>query len=218
MRLFACLSLWLLPVCLAADEPMRHVHDPTIATHGGEYYVFSTGKGIPIRRSKNLLHWETAGRVFEEDAPAWARQEIPGARDVWAPDISFCGGQYHLYYSVSTFGSQRSCIGLATNKTLDPADKEYQWIDQGKVIESFPGKDDFNAIDPALVLDARKRPWLVFGSFWGNPTCQRGRQHVPCWKRAASEEAPGHRERAEWRCENRLAADGRHPRTPNRGR
>jgi len=150
-----------------ADAPIRHVHDPTIATHGGEYYVFSTGKGIPMRRSKDLVHWETAGRVFDEDVPAWAKTEIPGAKDIWAPDISFYNGQYHLYYSVSTFGSQRSCIGLATNKTLDPADKEYQWVDHGKVLDSFPGKDDFNAIDPALVLDTQKQPWLAFGSFWG---------------------------------------------------
>ncbi len=39
-------------------------------------------------------------------------------------------------------------------------------MDQGKVIGSNVG-DDWNAIDPDVVLDERKQPWLAFGSFWG---------------------------------------------------
>jgi arabinan endo-1,5-alpha-L-arabinosidase len=80
--------------------------------------------------------------------------------------VSYFNGKYHLYYSVSTFGSNHSSIGLATNETLDPASEKYRWIDQGKVIGSNPS-DDWNAIDPDLVLDEKNQPWLAFGSFWG---------------------------------------------------
>jgi len=38
-----------------------------------------------------------------------------------APDISLYKGQYYLYYSVSVFGKNTSCIGVATNKTLHPS-------------------------------------------------------------------------------------------------
>ena len=93
-----------------------------------------------MRRSKDMLDWKRIGRVFEDDVPAWAREEIAGARDIWAPDISYYSDRFHLYYSVSTFGGQRSCIGLATNTTLDPSSPDYRWVDHGKVIESFPGQ------------------------------------------------------------------------------
>jgi arabinan endo-1,5-alpha-L-arabinosidase len=151
----------------APTDPVYFTHDPTIAEADGTYYVFSTGPGIPIRRSKDLVHWEHAGRVFKDDVPGWAAKTVPGAKDVWAPDIAFFNGTYWLYYSVSTFGSQRSVIGLATNLTLDPDRRDYQWTDQGLVLDSQPGQGDFNAIDPAFVLDEAQQPWLAFGSYWG---------------------------------------------------
>lgn len=64
-----------------------------------------------------------------------------GASNIWAPDISFYNGKYHLYYSVSTFGSNRSVIGLATNVTLNRESDDFEWVDQGLVIESPGGGD-----------------------------------------------------------------------------
>ena len=83
-----------------------------------------------------------------------------------APDISLHGGTYYLYYAISTFGSNRSCIGLATNTTLDPRSPAFKWVDAGKVLESSPGRDNWNAIDPALSVDAEGKWYLAFGSFW----------------------------------------------------
>ena len=80
-------------------------------------------------------------------------------------------GKYHLYYALSTFGSRNSAIGLATNATLDPADPNYRWNDEGMVLRSFQEKDDWNAIDPNLVVENENSVWLNWGSFWGGIRC-----------------------------------------------
>jgi len=90
--------------------------DPTgvaVTGAGGEtvYYVAATGRGVKLLRSTDLKQWRPVGRVFDARVPDWARREVPGASGVWAPDLSFHDGLYHLYYSVSTMGSQRSVIG-----------------------------------------------------------------------------------------------------------
>jgi arabinan endo-1,5-alpha-L-arabinosidase len=84
----------------------------------------------------------------------------------WAPDIAFHDGAYYLYYSVSSFGSNNSAIGVATNKTLDSANADYKWTDHGPVVQSVAGRDMWNAIDPNLAFDENGTPWLSFGSYW----------------------------------------------------
>jgi arabinan endo-1,5-alpha-L-arabinosidase len=146
------------------EGDIRQVHDPSIIKEGDTYYLFSTRAGIAIRCSSDLIHWRLCGDVFAH-LPEWAVNDVPGLRGLWAPDVSYFNGKYHLYYSASTFGSNHSSIGLATNETLDPASDKYRWVDQGKVIGSDV-KDDWNAIDPDVVLDEHDQPWLAFGSFW----------------------------------------------------
>ena len=144
---------------------IRQVHDPTIIKEGSDFYIFSTRAGISIRCSSDLVRWRLCGDVFAH-LPEWAVKDVPGLRGLWAPDVSYFNGKYHLYYSASTFGSNRSSIGLVTNQTLDPTSEKYRWVDQGKVISSY-ASDDWNAIDPNVVLDEHNQPWLSFGSFWG---------------------------------------------------
>jgi arabinan endo-1,5-alpha-L-arabinosidase len=167
-------------IAVAATNPLRaqtgdvrDVPDPAIIKHENRYYVFSTAPGIEIRRSSDLWEWERVGTVFDSALPSWAPTEVPGTEFPWAPDISYFNGRYHLYYSLSTFGGQRSVIAVATNPTLDSSSPEYQWTDHGKVIESNPGRDPFNAIDPAIIVDEQDRVWMSWGSFWGGIKMRR---------------------------------------------
>jgi len=147
------------------------VHDPCIIRQDGAYYVFCTTqrgdapRQISCRTSKDLLNWKKTGTVFDQ-TPAWIVDTISDVRGLWAPDISFHKGRYWLYYAASSFGSNVSAIGLATNATLDPASPDFRWKDEGLVFQSRK-QDNYNCIDPAHFVDRDGQRWLAFGSFWG---------------------------------------------------
>jgi arabinan endo-1,5-alpha-L-arabinosidase len=142
------------------------VHDPVMIKEKDTYYLFCTGFGISVFSSKDMKNWRKESPVFSQP-PSWAVEAIPTFKGhIWAPDISYYKGNYYLYYSVSAFGKNTSCIGVATNKTLDSSSSDFKWIDHGKVIQSFPGKTNWNAIDPNLATDEKAVPYLIFGSFW----------------------------------------------------
>lgn len=154
------------PVGTVTPTKQTPVHDPVAVKEKDTYYLFCTGFGISVYSSKDLQNWRKEKPVFDK-APEWAVAAVPGFRGhIWAPDIHFYNGQYYLYYSVSAFGKNTSAIGVVTNKTLDTSSADYKWVDHGKVIQSYPGKTNWNAIDPNIMADGKGIPYMFFGSFW----------------------------------------------------
>lgn len=162
---FAKLTCCLLLLGAEASPLAAQMHDPsTPIRHGGRFHVFTTGRGISIWSSQDLQAWQPAGRVFPEP-PAWAMVDVPGYHGhTWAPDVVVAQNQLFVYYSVSTFGSQRSAIGLAVSPLPGPGGT-WTFRDRGEVVSSRRG-DDFNAIDASVLIDSDGRWWMAFGSFW----------------------------------------------------
>lgn len=106
---------------------------------------------LPILRSSDLVTWTYAGQVFTpETKPAWHN----GSR-LWAPDIRYVNGRYHVYYSVPG----RDTVGLATAPTPTGP-----WTDAGAVMPNPSGCPTFN-IDQALFTDTDGTHYLYWGSY-----------------------------------------------------
>ena len=84
---------------------IRNTHAPVMVKEGDPYHVFSTGARIVATCSKDMIEWEWCYRVFDRP-PNWVMRAVPGAGDLWAPDITFFNGRWNFYYSGSTFGSR----------------------------------------------------------------------------------------------------------------
>lgn len=154
-----------------------NTHDPSIYKDGDTYYVFSTDAsygdvhplGVQIRKSTDLITWTYVGPAFANfaedcaEAIAYAKLDPEKKQGLWAPDITKEGDVYRLYFSASTFGSSRSCIGLAEAEHI-----EGPYTYKGIVLKSEAGAlNGANAIDPQLVYDTEGRLYMSYGSFFG---------------------------------------------------
>jgi arabinan endo-1,5-alpha-L-arabinosidase len=151
------------PTTLELSGDITNIHDPQVIEEDGVYYLFSTGVGISVHTSDDLHAWKSSGQVFAKK-PSWITTTDPSnPNHLWAPEVVRFGGQYHLFYAASKFGSQSSCIGHATRSTLSG---DSGWTDSGKAVLCTTAGNDYNAIDPHPFVDEEGGVWLALGSFW----------------------------------------------------
>lgn len=141
------------------------VHDPVLAYEDGIYYLYGTGMGIAQMTSRDLQTWKVSrDGVLEDKQPAWTYDSVPGlGHHLWAPDVIHYNNRWYMAYSCSTFGTNTSAIGLLSNDSLSHV---AGWKDEGCIIASKGGRNNWNAIDPNLIIDDKGHPWMTWGSFW----------------------------------------------------
>lgn len=161
------LGLWLFSITASALtlNGLINSHDPgAIIKEGSKYYHFTTGTGIWYSTSNDLITWTGAAAPVFTTYPSWINSKIANfGGSFWAPDAIHMNGYYYLYYSVSTFGTSVSAIGVARTASLATP----SWQDLGIVVESWGGSSEINAIDPALYRDHDGKVYMSYGSFFG---------------------------------------------------
>ncbi|MBF8191001.1 family 43 glycosylhydrolase [Nonomuraea sp. K274] len=139
------------------DPTMIHAKDGLWYAYGTQNPVFNS-KGedgeriLPILRSADLVTWEYAGQVFTpQTKPAWHN----GAR-LWAPDIRYVDGTYHLSYSLAS-----GDLGLATA----PAPTG-PWTDKGDMLPAATQATcPTGHIDQAQFTDVDGAHYMYWGSY-----------------------------------------------------
>ncbi|MEO8018823.1 MAG: family 43 glycosylhydrolase [Pseudomonadota bacterium] len=167
-RLLLCFATILALPAHALDGETG-VHDPsTVIQHGGHFYTYGTGNGLPALVSDDGWTWRRAGSLMSAVAGGKPGPEVLalGGNNTWAPDVIHIGDKFFVYYSAP--GTQpKSAIGLLVGRTLDPESPDYKWQDGGPVVWS-DGIEDSNAIDPGVLLDPTDgKLWLTYGSYFG---------------------------------------------------
>lgn len=136
-------------------------HDPTLYEENGIWYQYFTADWIGSKRSSDGRNWRDTGRVLSGEF-AWWRNYVPDwePANVWAPEIDRYGDRVWMWYSISTFGSRVSAIGLLSASSAAEGD----WRDEG-VAMSSNNSNNYNAIDADLAVDEYGDPWMTFGSW-----------------------------------------------------
>lgn len=121
--------------------------------------------GIPIRSSKDLVHFKYEGTALSDKAIEEGRDNgvYPKTVNFWAPFTEYVKGEYRMYYSATkAFGSSESRIWLAcSDNPLGPFENRGVVVDTWGTDDTYP-----NAIDPHIIW-VDEQVYLIYGSFFG---------------------------------------------------
>ncbi|MEU5870541.1 family 43 glycosylhydrolase [Glycomyces sp. NPDC047369] len=127
--------------------------DPSVVRVGEDYFVatstFEWAPGVRLHRSKDLRHWQDLGGALGPDLLDLAG--VPDSGGVWAPDLTYAHGRFHLLYSVVdtyAYGYKDCANYLVTAERI-----ESPWSEPIRL----PGR----GFDAALFHDDDGSTWLL---------------------------------------------------------
>ncbi|HEX5182051.1 MAG TPA: glycoside hydrolase family 43 protein [Allosphingosinicella sp.] len=137
--------------------------DPSIVRVGEDFYIatstFEWFPGVRIHHSRDLAHWRLAARPLDRAAQLDMRGD-PDSCGIWAPDLSWKDGLFHLVYTdvkrygrTTTAGASGASMRDFHNLLVTAPAIEGPWSD--------PVPLNSSGFDPSLFHDADGRSWLL---------------------------------------------------------
>ena len=137
--------------------------DPSIVRVGDDYYLatstFEWMPGVQIHHSRDLADWRLVARPLNRPSQIDLRGD-PDSCGVWAADLSYVGGRFHLVYTdVKRYG--RTTVDGAVGASLRDFHNYWVWSDRIDGDWSDPVHLNSSGFDPALFHDDDGRSWLL---------------------------------------------------------
>ncbi|AIT07697.1 beta-xylosidase [Sphingomonas taxi] len=137
--------------------------DPSIVRVGDDFYVatstFEWFPGVRIHHSRDLATWRLVGRPLIRPSQLDMRGN-PDSCGVWAPDLSYKDGRFHLLFTdVKRYG--RTTVDGARGASLRDFHNYWVWSDRIDGDWSDPVHLNSSGFDPALFHDDDGRSWLL---------------------------------------------------------
>jgi arabinan endo-1,5-alpha-L-arabinosidase len=178
-----------LPIVIRGDGKVESCADPTVIRGRGPnaryWYAYCTtdplndedrtSSGefrfhlIPILRSSDLVRWTYMGDAFAA-RPAW----VGDTAGMWAPEIEYFNGRYHLYFTApeTDLPGGGSAIGVGTSTSPSGP-----FVDSGTPVvephaaDCCPGSRRW-VYDPD-VFKAGGQRYIFYGSYFGGISARR---------------------------------------------
>ena len=123
--------------------------DPSIVLVGKTYTIAkSYGDGIVVWNSYDLVNWK----------PVLRRPFSNGISGVWAVDLQYFNGKYHLYIPVGSHPGKKP--GSYTNMVMIAEKPEGPWSDPESLEIMAPEGVHFPAIDPGFIMTPEGKKYL----------------------------------------------------------
>jgi xylan 1,4-beta-xylosidase len=148
--------------------------DPSIVRVGLDYYVatstFEWFPGVQIHHSSDLANWTLIKRPLERASQLDMRGN-PDSCGVWAPDLTYAQGRFHLIFTdVKRYG--RTTAEGQSGMSLRDFHNYWVWSDRIDGDWSDPVHLNSSGFDPALFHDDDGRSWLL-NMLWDHRPGQR---------------------------------------------
>ena len=124
--------------------------DPSICRVGDTYYLVTSSfyyfPGLPVFKSKDLVHWEQIGNAISRPEQL-DFQDCDSSEGLWAPTIRYYEGTFYIINTLDVNG--RTC---RQNFIITAEDPKGPWS-EAVIIQGADG------IDPSLFFDREGRMW-----------------------------------------------------------